>query len=118
MHCVGKRIGKNVGKQRRACGWQKAQASLDFLRFVIRINEVNGAFVVVFVALLSVDHLNIPAETIAKNARPQSEHLVHQVRVLASIVRFDRDYHGTSLTLDLISLRRIFGGREALSNFT
>ena len=93
MHGIGNRILENIGENSRTGGGQQAQAAFDFPQLVVGVNEVHRPFVVVLVALLSVNHLNIPSQPIAKDASPQSKHLIQQIGMFMRVVLLDYDDH-------------------------
>ena len=93
MYCVWERIRENVGQKGRSGRWQKAQASFDFPRLIITVNDVDWALVVVPVTFLTASHLNIPIQPVPKDAGPQAKHLIEQIRIFVSIVLFDHDNH-------------------------
>jgi hypothetical protein len=80
-----KRVGPVVGKRRRAAP--------NPAPMMICIDDVDGPFVIVLVALLAVCDLNVPTQVIVKDSSAQTEHLLKQVGMPFGVMRFNDDDH-------------------------
>jgi len=60
---------------------------------MICIDDVDGPFVIVLVALLAVCDLNVPTQVIVKDSSAQTEHLLKQVGMPCGVMRFNDDDH-------------------------
>jgi hypothetical protein len=58
---------------------------------MICIDDVDGPFVIVLVALLAVCDLNVPTQVIVKDSSAQTEHLLKQVGMPCGVMRFNDD---------------------------
>lgn len=91
--CIRKGIGKEISHQRWAGGRQQTQAAFDGASTVVRVDDIDGALLVVSVAFLAVIYDDIPAQVIAKNPCPHAKHLFEQISMLFRVMRFNNDDH-------------------------
>jgi hypothetical protein len=57
------------------------------------MNDVDRFLIVILITFLAVYNLDIPSQTIMKDVRPQSIHLLDQMGIFMGIVLFNHDDH-------------------------
>ena len=93
MRSIRKRISKTLCEKSWPRCWQETQAALHFALFIVRMNDVDRFPIVILITFLAVYNLDIPSQTIMKDVRPQSIHLLDQMGIFMGIVLFNYDDH-------------------------
>ena len=84
-HENSKHIPQHVWSSRR----EKSNGSFELLRDFIDAEQVKGVFGVEAVNLLSIDHVDLPAEPLEKYRSPHSEHLIEEFLVQMVVNTFN-----------------------------
>ena len=78
-------VGPVVGSRREAAFHLAAE--------IVCVDEVDGQFIIVAIALLAIDHPYIPFEPIMEKTGPLPKHFFQQIRMLVRVRTFNDDNH-------------------------